>query len=120
MLRRQTGGDAMPDPLCRLAVQHGPHTVDIALPSDAPVGVLLPSIVDIVGRGTVAADEGRRWHLSRVGQGRIDEVTSLHDNGIRDGELLLLTTTAMPEPMRVPDDPWHAAIAAAENGHAPT
>ena len=94
MRRRQTGGDAMPDPLCRLSVAAGPHTVDLALPREAPVGLLLPSIVDLVHRGTVAADEGRQWHLSRVGQQRLDEATSLHDNAIRDGELLLLTTTA--------------------------
>ena len=32
----------------------------VALPSDAPVGMLLPSIVDLVGRGAVATDEGRQ------------------------------------------------------------
>src|SRR5262245_36201843 len=106
MRRRQTGGDAMPDPLCRIAVQYGPHTVDVALPSDAPVGMLLPSIVDLVGRGTLTADEGRHLHLTRVGQGRLDEMTTLHDNGVRDGELLLLTTATMPAPRWVPDDPW--------------
>jgi type VII secretion integral membrane protein EccD len=110
----------MPDPVCWLAIQHGPHTVDLALPSDAPVGVLLPSIVDLVGRGAIATDEGRRWHLSRIAQGPIDEMTSLHDNGVRDGELLLLTTTAMPAPAWVPDDPWRAVIDAADNRYAPT
>src|SRR5262245_43090757 len=109
----------MPDPVCRLAVQHGLRTIDLALPSDAPVGVLLPSIVDLVGRGTAAADEGRQFYLSRIGEGRIDEMTSLRDNGVRDGELLLLTTTAMPAPAWVPGDPWRAVIDAADNGCAP-
>ena len=92
--RASTGGDAMPDPLCRLSIQHGPHTVDLALPNEAPVGLLLPSIVDLVQRGGVAIDEGRQWHLSRVGQERLDAAVSLHDNAIRDGELLLLTDHA--------------------------
>jgi type VII secretion integral membrane protein EccD len=110
----------MPDPLCRLSVAAGPHTVDLALPREAPVGLLLPSIVDLVHRGTVAADEGRQWHLSRVGQQRLDEATSLHDNAIRDGELLLLTTTATPAPVWIQDDPWHAVIDTADTGRTPT
>ncbi len=114
------GGDAMPDPLCRLSIQHGPHTVDLALPRETPVGVLLPSIVDLVQRGGVAVDEGRQWHLSRVGRERLDAATSLHDNAIRDGELLLLTTTATPAPAWAHDDPWHAVVDTADTGGAPT
>jgi type VII secretion integral membrane protein EccD len=110
----------MPDPLCRLAVQHGPQTVDLALPGDAPVGVLLPSIVDLVSRGAVATDEGRRWYLSRVGHGRLDETSSLHDNEVRDGELLLLTMTPIPAPVLVPDDPCRAVIDAGDTDSAPT
>jgi type VII secretion integral membrane protein EccD len=110
----------MPDPVCRLAIQHGPRTVDLALPGDAPVGLLMPSIVDLVDQGTVAANEGRQWHLSRVGQAWLDETMSLHDNAIRDGELLLLTTTAMPAPVWIEDDPWHAVIGTADTGRAPT
>jgi type VII secretion integral membrane protein EccD len=114
------GGDALPDSLCRLSIQHGPHTVDLALPRETPVGVLLPSIVDLVQRGGVAVDEGRQWHLSRVGQTRLDSASSLHDNAIRDGELLLLTTTATPAPQWIEDDPWHAVIDTADTGRTPT
>ena len=46
----------MPDPLCRLSVQHGPHTVDVALPRETPVGLLLPSIVDLVHRYSYCVD----------------------------------------------------------------
>jgi type VII secretion integral membrane protein EccD len=108
----------MPDPVCRIAVQHGPRTVDLTLPSEAPVGLLLPSIVDLVDRGAVA--EGRQWRLARVGQGRLDEATSLRDNAVRDGELLLLTTAAIPAPVSVPGDPWHAMLDAADAGSTPT
>ena len=110
----------MPDPLCRLSIQHGPHTVDLALPRETPVGVLLPSIVDLVQSGGVALDQGRQWHLSRVGQERLDSAASLHDNAIRDGELLLLTTTATPVPEWGHDDPWHAVVDTADTGRAPT
>ena len=67
----------MPGPLCRLSIQHGPDSVDLALPRDALIGALLPSIVDLVHRGPVAAVEGRQWYLSRVGQEQLDEATSL-------------------------------------------
>jgi len=63
----------MPGPLCRLLIQHGPDSVDLALPRDALIGALLPSIVDLVHRGPVAAVEGRQWYLSRVGQEQFDE-----------------------------------------------
>jgi type VII secretion integral membrane protein EccD len=109
----------MPDPLCRLSVQHGPHTVDLALPSETPVGLLLPSIVDLVHGGTVAVDEGRQWHLSRVGEQKLDAATSLHDNAIRDGDLLLLTTTVIPAPVRIEDDPWRTVIDAADSNPVP-
>src|ERR1700738_447659 len=110
----------MPDPLCRLSIQHGPHTVELALPKEPPVGLLLPSIVDLVHRGGVDIDEGRQWHLSRVGQEGLDAAVSLHDNPIRDGELLLLTTTPTPAPEWIQDDPWRAAVDAAETRSAPT
>jgi ESX secretion system protein EccD len=110
----------MPEPLCRLSVQHGPDLVDLALPRETPVGLLLPSIVDLVHRGTATAEEGRQWHLSRAGQQRLDDGTSLHDNAIRDGELLLLTTTATPPPVWIEDDPWHTVINTADAGRVPT
>jgi type VII secretion integral membrane protein EccD len=109
----------MPDPVCRLSIRHGPDTVDLALPRDTPVGVLLPSIVDLVHRGTVTADEGRQWYLSRVGQERLDEATSLYDNAIRDGELLLLTTAAAPAPQWSQSDAWHTLIETADTCRAP-
>jgi type VII secretion integral membrane protein EccD len=110
----------MPDPLCRLSVQHGPHTVDLALPSETPVGLLMPSIVDLVHRGPVALNEGRQWHLSRVGEERLDAAGSLHDNAIRDGELLLLTTAGTPSPVWAEGDIWHAMTDVAHTSGTPT
>src|SRR6185437_11197407 len=112
-------GDAMPGPLCRLLIQHGPDSVDLALPSDTLIGALLPSIVDLVHRGPVAAVEGRQWYLSRVGQEQLDEATSLYDNAIRDGELLLLMTAAAPAPQWTRSDAWHTVIEAADADGVP-
>jgi type VII secretion integral membrane protein EccD len=106
--------------MCRLAVQHGPHTVELALPGDAPVGVLLPSVVDLARPDGATAEEGLQWHLSRIGQGPLDETISLRDNAVRDGELLLLATATMPTPVRVPDDRWHALIETCGRESAPT
>lgn len=109
----------MPDPLCRLSVQHGPDTVDLALPSETPVGMLMPSIVDLVHRGPVAANEARQWHLSRVGEERLDAAASLHDNAVRDGDLLLLTTTATPSPVLIEGETWHTVSDVADTGRIP-
>lgn len=100
----------MPDSMCRLAVQHGPDTVELALPRDAPVGFLLPSVVDLVKPDALPAAEGLRWHLSRVGHGPLEESISLRDNAVHDGELLLLATAPSPAPVRVPDDPWQVLV----------
>jgi type VII secretion integral membrane protein EccD len=113
------GGDVMPDSLCRLSIAHGPHSVDLALPRDTPVGHLLPSIVDLVHRGALPADAARQWQLSRVGDERLDAATSLRDNAIRDGELLLLTPNAIPAPVWTQGDPWHAVIDTVDTTRAP-
>jgi type VII secretion integral membrane protein EccD len=109
----------MPDSMCRLAVQHGPDTVELALPRDAPVALLLPSIVDLVKPDMATADQGLQWHLSRVGRGRLDEAISLYDNAVRDGDLLFLTTAPTPTPVRVPDDPWQAVVEQCNTGRMP-
>jgi type VII secretion integral membrane protein EccD len=93
--------------------------VDLALPSETPVGLLLPSIVDLVHQGTVAVDDARQWHLSRVGEPWLDAATSLHNNEIRDGDLLLLTTAVIPAPVRIEDDPWRTVIDAADSDRLP-
>jgi type VII secretion integral membrane protein EccD len=110
----------MPDPLCRLAVQHGPQTVDLALPRDTPIGLLLPSIVDLVHRGTVSADDAQDWQLSRVGHDRLDATTSLQDNAIHDGELLFLATVPTHAPEWIETEAWHTLIDTADTGRAPS
>ena len=106
----------MRDSLCRLTVQHAGddefHAVDLALPSQTCVGQLMPAIVDLVCRDTVASETGRLWRLSRVGGPPLDESLTLDDNEIRDGELLLLTAAETPAPEWADSDPNHTVARA--------
>jgi type VII secretion integral membrane protein EccD len=114
-----TGGETVSDSLCRLTVQSGeddgPLAVDLALPRNADVGLLLPSIVDLVHHDTTAPETGRRWRLSRIGEPSLDESRTLNDNDVRDGDLLLLTAAEPPAPQWVGRDPCHV-VAHVNNG----
>ncbi|HTI76626.1 MAG TPA: type VII secretion integral membrane protein EccD, partial [Mycobacterium sp.] len=109
----------MPNALCRLVVEHESHAVDLALPKDTPLGLIMPSVVDLVCPDMTPHNKGHQWHLSRIGGGCLDESMSLRDCAVRDGELLMLTTTVVPAPARVPDDPWQAVVGAADVRSAP-
>ena len=94
--------------LCRLTVQggedDGPIAVDLALPRNTDVGLLVPSIADLVHRDAAPA-AARRWRLSRIGGFPLDESMTLNENNVRDGELLLLTAVEPPAPQWVAHDP---------------
>jgi len=84
--------------VCRLSVhadQNGrPVTVDMALPSGTPVGALLPTIVALAEQNL---DESpQRWRLDRLSGVSLDESITLADNGVHDGELLLLAASDAP------------------------
>lgn len=99
----------MPDTLCRLAVHvtglQQPTTVDLMLPADCPVGVLLPSIVDAAVGEKVATTDAAHWYLTRIGGTRVDTSMSLQQNAVEDGDLILLSTEAPPAPCRTVGDP---------------
>ena len=71
--------------------------VDLALPAEMELGEVMPCIVDLVGRqlgeGSLGCTE--RWTLSRLDGSALDESMTLDENGVRDGDLLLLTTEAL-------------------------
>jgi type VII secretion integral membrane protein EccD len=84
--------------VCRLSIQSDrdgqPVTVDMALPTGTPVGALLPTIVALAGRHP---DESPLcWRLDRLSGASLDESNTLAENGVRDGELLLLTASDAP------------------------
>ena len=91
--------------LCRVSVQAfhlgSSAAVDLSLPTRLELGEILPCIVDLVGGPPVAAgnDFTKRWMLSRLDGSTLDESMTLHENGVHDGDVLLLTAgTPIPEP----------------------
>ena len=113
----------MSDSICRLTVAacaDGAHrAVDLALPSGIHIGQLLPQIVDLVHGETTHSMSGRDWRLSRLGDLPMDDSMTLGDNGIRDGEVLVLTSADLPPAEWTGCDPCHAMIAGAlEDGTA--
>lgn len=87
--------------LRRVSVHAGRTAIDVALPADVPVAVLMPSIIDILdGRddGASAEPVPRRYRLSRPGAVALSTSTTLAQHGIRDGEVLVLTESATPPP----------------------
>lgn len=87
--------------LRRVSVHAGSTAVDLALPAGVPVAVLIPSIIDILdGRDDCGSGEpvARRYRLSRPGGAALHTSTTLAQQGIRDGEVLVLTECATPPP----------------------
>lgn len=100
--------------LCRLTVLGESVQVDMALPTDVPISLLLPGIVDVLdSRGPSAATDrqGRSWVLSKVGMPPIAGTLTLNEASIRDGELLVLGAADAPAPPPLFDDLMYAVAA---------
>lgn len=106
----------MPDSLCRLTVacctDAAHRAVDVELPADIDIGRLLPQLIDIVYTDT-PPKPGRDWRLSRLGESAMDDSETLNDNHIRDGDMLVLTTSEPSKSEWTPCDPCHAMAASA-------
>ncbi|MGE2832423.1 type VII secretion integral membrane protein EccD [Mycobacterium sp. SMC-4] len=92
----------MRDWLCRVTVcapRSGAAAVDVNVPADCPVGTLLPDLVDVVV-GPSSQDGPHRWHLSRLTGGVLDTSNGLRDNGVEDGDVLVLDAAGVPAPRR--------------------
>ncbi len=101
----------MTNSLCRLSIQardDGCRTVDLALPRDTEVGLLMPWIVDVVHHDDVDLANARAWRLSRITGQCVDETTTLDGNDIRDGELLVLTAAQSLGPAYTAADPYES------------
>ncbi|WP_319457969.1 MULTISPECIES: type VII secretion integral membrane protein EccD [unclassified Mycobacterium] len=100
--------------MCRISIQtdfDGGRTIDLAVSAHTPVGALLPAVIDVLGpRSTPDAVHG--WRLDRAAGTPLDESLSLMDNGVRDGDLLVLTTTHAPVLPPVDMGPAHTAASA--------
>ncbi|MGQ4597295.1 type VII secretion integral membrane protein EccD [Nocardia sp. R6R-6] len=97
------------------------HTqVDMAIPVDVPVALVIPSVVDMVAqhsRTNEFDNEGERfepaeWVLARIGHPPFSNSLSLGEHGVRDGELLMLESASHTAPTPLFDDiMYNVAIA---------
>ncbi|MFC4124773.1 type VII secretion integral membrane protein EccD [Nocardia rhizosphaerae] len=101
------------------------HTqVDMAIPVDVPVALVIPSVVDMVAQHSRSNDfdnEGERyepaeWVLARIGHPPFSNSLSLGEQNVRDGELLMLESASNTAPTPLFDDiMYNVAIADAEH-----
>ena len=101
--------------LRRVSVYAGAASVDLTLPSRVPIAVLITSIVDVLagvgddGGGETA--EAFRYELGVPGAAALAGSTTLEDNDIRDGTVLVLARHREPPGTPRYDDPAHAVSA---------
>ncbi|WP_179469357.1 EsaB/YukD family protein [Mycolicibacterium vinylchloridicum] len=84
------------DELRRLSIRAADREVDVVLPAHLPVAELVGEMVELVGGDEVVDYDP---HLTRVSGEVLDPAMTLAQCAIRDGDLLLLTSVARPEPI---------------------
>ncbi len=95
-----TGGSGPAD-LCRITV-HGPDgRADLAVPSAATFGLLVPVLAKHVNRGQA---DGRDFVLQRLGEPPLDLDATPEQAEIHDGEVLYLRPAVAPIPELTYDD----------------
>ncbi|BBX98101.1 type VII secretion integral membrane protein EccD [Mycobacterium lacus] len=97
--------------LRRVSVHTGAAVVDVTLPAAVPVATLIPSIVDIIERrGAEPAGDvvATRYQLSRPGSSALPASSTLAQNDIRDGAVLVLSRSSAQ-----PHTPRHHDVAEA-------
>ncbi|SON58748.1 ESX-5 secretion system protein EccD5 [Mycobacterium simulans] len=104
--------------LRRVAVHAGTATVDLSLPAAVPVATLIPSIIDMVGTRT-ADSAAMRYQLSRVGASALPGSTTLAQNDIRDGTVLVLSQSPLEPPVTRCDDVAESVSATLDSSTGP-
>lgn len=96
-----SGGGSGPADLCRITV-HGPAgRADLAIPSAATLGLLVPVLARHVNRGQA---DGRDWVLQRLGEPPLDLDITPEQAEIHDGAVLYLRAAEAPMPELTYDD----------------
>lgn len=85
----------MESDVCRVALHAGDRHVDLVLPNAVAVGLLLPPLCDIVD----PAEAGRPRQLCAPGRPPLDASKTLPENGITDGDTLVLAAAPAPAPV---------------------
>lgn len=100
------------------------HTqVDMAIPVDVPVALVIPSVVDMVAQHSGHNDfdtggeqfQPAEWVLARIGQPPFSNSLSLGEQGVRDGELLMLESADHVAPTPLFDDIMYNVAVADED-----
>jgi type VII secretion integral membrane protein EccD len=100
--------------LRRVSVHAGAAVVDVVLPAAVPVATLIPSIIDILD--DCGADRSRdqpatAYRLSPLGAPLLQASTTLAQNDIRDGAVLILSQSHAELPAPRHDDVAEAVAA---------
>ncbi|MDV7987609.1 type VII secretion integral membrane protein EccD [Rhodococcus sp. IEGM 1374] len=131
--RRASGAQSVfAQEVCRVTVLARSTQVDMALPVDVPVSLLVPGIVDLIAAGVEPAERPGRagvepaerprragdpgdedpssdglpvaWTLARIGCPPLSQTATLAELSVRDGELLVLGVAERPAPVPLFDD----------------
>jgi len=98
----------------------------MAIPVDVPVALVIPSVVDMVAQHSRHNDfdtggeqfQPAEWVLARIGQPPFSNSLSLGEQGVRDGELLMLESADHVAPTPLFDDiMYNVAISDGDNFH---
>src|SRR5690606_18845727 len=117
--RSETPGQVGAPDLCRITVLARHTEVDLALPLDVPVALLLPGVVHLVAGhrpdndfdATPERTEPDGWALARIGRAPLSGALSLDEHGVRDGEILVLEDAGSPAPPPLFDDVMYSVAA---------
>lgn len=93
--------------LCHVCVVTAHSQIDLAIPDNVPLILLLPELIDIArSRGVreLPTDTAQRWSLAKVGQAPLDLELPLTRLGVTDGDVLVLGPTAGCAPPPIFDD----------------
>ncbi|WP_214406982.1 type VII secretion integral membrane protein EccD [Pseudonocardia lacus] len=87
--------------LTRLTLSGSHRRADLVLPSDEPVGLLVPDLVAMVGGGAAPGADPHGYQLTTVDGVALDLSASLRDAGVPDGALVRLDpiTESPPAPI---------------------
>ncbi|MET0455901.1 MAG: type VII secretion integral membrane protein EccD [Mycobacterium sp.] len=93
----------------------GPVAIDVSLPAGLPVVDLIPAVVDLVD-DYQSSSEATAWRLGRPTGSALEESMSLEDNGVRDGDLLVLGPNHIAPPSPIRGEPCQAVADASTGG----
>lgn len=106
------GGDGVSENVCLVSVCTGDEKagwVDLTLPAGVPLASFLPEVVGLAAPRPDGSPGD--WQLSRLDGSAFDHQMSLRELEVRNGDLLMLTTSEPAQPV-VDRDDWVSRIVA--------